>query len=68
MTALDLDYFRHRADEELEAAERADDPAIAHIHLEMANQYRGMLSKTGAAKEEMPNLTANWARPLLAGN
>ena len=32
-------YFRARADEELDAAGSAHDPAISQIHLELARRY-----------------------------
>ena len=36
-------YFRQRAEEELAAARRAGDPAISHIHREMARRYRDLI-------------------------
>ena len=62
MTTQNLDYYRMRADEELAAADLAVDPAIAHIHLEMAQRYRDRLNEdaqpTGAAFAEPGLLTA----------
>ena len=43
MTNENLDYYRRRAEEELAAAERASDTAIAQIHNEMARRYRAQL-------------------------
>ena len=43
-------YFRARADEELDAAGSAHDPAISQIHLELARRYRDLSDdKTGSA-------------------
>jgi hypothetical protein len=42
MTTQNLNYYRHRADEELAAAERAVEPSIAQIHCEMAQRYRAL--------------------------
>ena len=53
MTMQNLDYYRHRADEELAAAESAGDPAIALIHREMARRYRDLVAETGFAAEQM---------------
>jgi len=44
MTTVDLNYYRERADEELAAADRAVDSAIAQIHRDMAQRYRDMLN------------------------
>ena len=33
-------YYRRRVEEELAAAERASDPAVASIHRELARRYR----------------------------
>ncbi|HXG81623.1 MAG TPA: hypothetical protein VNJ05_07465 [Sphingomicrobium sp.] len=35
-------YYRRRAEEELDAAENALDPAISQIHRDMARRYREM--------------------------
>jgi len=32
-------YYRRRIEEELAAAERASDPAVASIHLDLARRY-----------------------------
>lgn len=45
MTTLNLDYYRQRADEEMAAAERADDPGISQIHRELAQRYRDLLNE-----------------------
>ena len=42
MTTQDLNYYRQRADEELAAAQQADDSSIAQIHCEMAQRYRAL--------------------------
>ena len=42
-------YYRRRVEEEYGAAERAEDPAIAQIHREMARRYREKLSKESGA-------------------
>jgi hypothetical protein len=44
-------YFRHRAIEEQAAADRAADPAVCHVHREMARLYR-KASKEGAELRE----------------
>lgn len=36
-------YYRQRLGEEMAAAERATDPTISQIHLEMARLYRDMI-------------------------
>lgn len=36
----EIDYYRRRIEEELAAAERAEDPDIAQLHRDMAEQYR----------------------------
>lgn len=59
MTTLNLDYYRLRADEELAAAERAGDPAIAQIHRHMAQRYRDMLKD----ESDRPNGAATLAQP-----
>jgi hypothetical protein len=45
MSTQNLDYYRQRAGEELAAAERAADPAIAQIHREMAGRYRDKMNR-----------------------
>ena len=52
-------YHRQRIEEELAAAERAQDPAIARIHLEMAQRYRDKIDL------ESP-LETNAAAPSLS--
>lgn len=39
MFSRDSDYYRSRAEQEREAAERADQRYIAEIHLELARAY-----------------------------
>lgn len=53
MTTHNLDYYRQRADEELAAAERAVDPAIAQIHHDMAQRYRDLLGRDAGVAEPM---------------
>ena len=43
VTDQDLSYYRQRAADELSAADRAQDPAIAQIHREMAQRYHDLL-------------------------
>lgn len=40
MNIQSFDYYRQRAEQELAAADRAGDPAIAHIHRQLARRYR----------------------------
>lgn len=49
MTDNDL-YYRQRIDEELAAADAADDAAISRIHHDMAERYRGLLGAAPPAK------------------
>lgn len=46
MTTQSLDYYQLRANEELDAAQRASDPAIAYIHRELARRYLDKLSES----------------------
>lgn len=36
-------YYRNRIEEELAAAERADDPSVANIHRDLARRYRDLI-------------------------
>lgn len=57
MTNWNIEYYRQRADEELAAAERADNLVIAQIHREMAQRYRDMLN----SKADLVNMDASMA-------
>ena len=52
MITHNLEYYRYRAEEELAAAAIAGDPSIAQIHREMAQRYRGLLTKNVSAAED----------------
>jgi hypothetical protein len=44
-------YYRRRLEDELAAAERANSPDTANIHLDMANRYRALLSRQAVPME-----------------
>ena len=52
MVTQKLEYYRHRAEEELAAADIAGDPSIAQIHREMAQRYRALLIDDVSAAED----------------
>lgn len=39
----DQSYYRRRAEEEQDAADRAADPGVSQVHREMARRYRQAL-------------------------
>ena len=43
MTSRDVEYYRRRAQQERESAERSDDTGARRIHLEMAERYSAMV-------------------------
>ena len=48
MSSDDADYYRNRAAEERDRAATADRPAIAEIHLELAQKYERLASEANA--------------------
>ena len=46
MAEDDRNYFRRRAEVELEQAQRATTPRVVRAHYEMANAYLGRLQAT----------------------
>jgi len=48
----DHDYFCRRAEEELERAQAALDPAAVRIHYELANKYLNRAYREPAAQNE----------------
>ena len=52
MSTQNLEYYRHRAEEELAAAATTREPGIAQIHREMAQRYRVLLPDDVSAAED----------------
>ena len=46
---MDNDYYRQRVEEELAAADSANDAGVSQIHLDMAELYRDLLRAEPAA-------------------
>jgi hypothetical protein len=48
-----VEYYRHRMEEELAAADGADDISVAQIHRAMADGYRRMIDERVPAEDRL---------------
>lgn len=43
MSSDDIDYYRRRAEDELDSAQRATDPTVVKVHYEMLSRYLDLI-------------------------
>lgn len=50
----DIDYYRHRAEIELEQAQQATEPEVVKAHVELANAYLERVNQLARPAVERP--------------